>query len=417
MMLRHALPGSALVATITTLAACSGGDVRARGATLEFDTVGDTIIARAEGPALWGDDVALREEVRIGDLEGADEYTFGDVASITVDGEGAIYVLDRQALTVRKYSPAGQHLQNIGRSGGGPGELKQPHSLDFTPDGRLVVRDFGNARINFYDAAGESTGTLIIPSGFFTSTPMQIDTLGRIYTTVVSDRVEGQMFKVGFQRFDEQGSVRDTIRNPRPDFTTEPLLARSPDGNSMSATSVPFSPNVQWTLDRGGNVVWGMSDVYAIHTIRDGRPYRITRAVEPVPVSSAEKSAEEERVKRNMKQVQPNWSWQGSGIPDVKPHFRGITVAHDDRIWVQVSQPGVLEPADTTAPREPGELPPVDRYVEPLVYDLFERDGNWLARIELPEKFRPMFMRGDYVWGVQRDEYDVNYVVRLRIVH
>jgi hypothetical protein len=77
----------------------------------------------------------------------------------------------------------------------------------------------------------------------------------------------------------------------------------------------------------------------------------------------------------------------------------------------------VLEPADTTAPREPGELPPVDRYVEPLVYDLFERDGNWLARIELPEKFRPMFMRGDYVWGVQRDEYDVNYVVRLRIVH
>src|SRR5688572_14698529 len=209
--------GAAVYVAAALLCACSGGDVRARGATVEYDTVGDTVVARAQGPALWGENVTLQEDVRIGELEGADEYTFGNVVSMTVDAGGAIYVLDEQALKVRKYDAAGRHVLDIGRSGSGPGELKRPHSLDFLPDGRLAVRDFGNARINLYDAAGESVGTMIIPGGFATSTPMHVDTTGRIYTSVIADRVEGQMFKVGFQRFTAAGEVQDTIRNPRPD--------------------------------------------------------------------------------------------------------------------------------------------------------------------------------------------------------
>lgn len=405
-----------LVAAGSLAAGCSG-DARAGRATIELDTIGDTIVARVQGPAAWGDDVGVIEELRFGELEGADEYMFGNVVSLTVDEAGAIYVLDEQALTVRKFDASGKHLQNIGGPGGGPGELKRPHSLGFAPDGRLLVRDFGNARINFYDAAGASAGTLVIPGGLSTSTPMHIDTLGRVYTSVVADRVEGQMFRVGFQRFDERGHVSDTIRNPRPDFQSHPLLARSPDGNSMSATSVPFAPQLQWTLDRGGNVVWGTTDVYEIHTVRAGRPFRITRTVDAVPVGAEEKATEEERVRRSMKQVQPGWSWQGPGIPALKPYYRAITVAHDGRIWVQVSQPGVREPADLAAPRAPDAPPPLDRWVEPLVFDVFEPDGHWLARAAMPERFRPMFMRGDHIWGVQRDEYDVNYVVRLRMTH
>jgi hypothetical protein len=403
-----------ILATLAS-AACSGGDATARTAMLEFDTIGDTIVARVQGASLWGDSVALGEEVRIGELEGPEEYTFGTVVSMAVDSAGTMYVLDQQALTVRVYDAAGRHVRDIGRSGSGPGELKQPHSLDFMPDGRLAVRDFGNARINFYDTSGESVGTLTIPGGFFTSTPMQVDTLGRIYTSVIADRIEGQMFRTGYQRFGADGSIQDTIRRPRPDFQTEPLTARSSDGNSMSATSVPFSPNIQWTLDRGGNVVWGITSEYAIHTTRDGRPFRITRTIEPVPVQAAEKAAAEERVVRNMRGVQPNWSWQGSAIPDAKPFFGTLTVAHDARIWVKLSQPGARQPADPESEREPGAPAPIDRWAEPPVYDVFEPDGTWLARIEAPERFVPMYLRGDHVWGMDRDEYDVNYVVRLRI--
>jgi hypothetical protein len=413
---RHPSPLTQLLilASLVT-AACSSADATARTATIEFDTIGDTIVARVQGAPLWGESVTLVEEVRIGELEGPEEYTFGTVVSMAVDSGGTMYVLDQQALTVRVYDAAGRHVRDIGRSGSGPGELKQPHSLDFMPDGRLAVRDFGNARINFYDASGESAGTLTIPGGFFTSTPMQVDTLGRIYTSVIADRIEGQMFRTAYQRFGADGSTQDTIRRPRPDFQSHALTARTPDGSGMSATSVPFSPGPQWTLDRGGNVVWGISNEYAIHTTRDGRPFRITRTIEPVPVQAAEKAAEEERVLLNMRRTQPGWSWQGPAIPDAKPFFGTLIVAHDGRIWVQVRQPGVRQPADPDAERAPGAPAPVDRWVEPPVYDVFEPDGTWLARIHAPERFIPMFIRGDHVWGMQRDEYDVNYVVRLRI--
>lgn len=406
-------PLLACAAFLTT--ACTGDDTADRGATVRYDTVGDTIIARAQQAPAWGDSARLVEEVRIGELEGEDEYTFGRVVSMAVDSAGAMYVLDQQALTVRVYDATGRHVRDIGRSGSGPGELKQPHSLDFMPDGRLAVRDFGNARINFYDATGESVGTLTIPGGFFTSTPMQVDTLGRIYTSVVADRPEGQMFRVGYQRFGADGSIGDTIRRPRPDFETQPLTARSPDGSGMSATSVPFSPGIQWTIDRGGNVVWAITSDYSIHTMQDGRPFRITRTIDAVPVQAAEKAAAEENIVRNMQATQPNWSWQGPAIPDAKPFIGSVTIAHDGRIWVQVRQPGERQAADPDAEREPGAPPPIDQWPEPQVYDVFEPDGTWLARLDAPAQFTPMYMRGDHVWGMQRDEYDVNYVVRLRI--
>jgi hypothetical protein len=178
---------------------------------------------------------------------------------------------------------------------------------------------------------------------------------------------------------------------------------------------VPFSPGIQWTLDRAGNVVWGITSDYAIHTLREGRPFRITRTIEAVPVQAVEKAAAEERVLRNMRRTQPGWSWQGSAIPDAKPFFGTLTVAHDGRIWVQVRQPGARQPADPAAEREPGAPPPIDQWTEPPVYDVFEPDGTWLARIHAPERFVPMYVREDHVWGMQRDEYDVNYVVRMRI--
>ncbi|MEX0907619.1 MAG: hypothetical protein WD054_04755 [Gemmatimonadota bacterium] len=404
------------LAAVSVALACSSGDAATRGAAVAYDTVGDTIVARAH-TALWGDDVVVEEELRIGALEGAAEYTLGSIVSLTVDDEGAIYALDRQAVTVRKYDADGRHVLDIGRSGGGPGELARPQGMGFLPDGRLAVRDFGNARINFYDAAGEPVGSVPIPAAFSTTVPMHIDTAGRMYTSVMADRLPGGMSRTGFQRLASDGAVLDTVRTPRPDYESPRLVATAPDGRGTSAYGVPFWPGLQWTLDRAGNVIWGISDSYAIHTIREGRPFRITRSIEPVPVAAGEKAAAEEDAIRGLRMMQPNWTWQGPPIPDTKPFFGSLGVAHDGRIWVRLSQPGVLQPREPAAERAPDAPPPVDRWSEPSVYDVLEPDGRGLGTVTLPEGFTPMHMRGDYVWGVQRDEYDVNYITRLRIVH
>ena len=66
-------------------------------------------------------------------------------------------------------------------------------------------------------------------------------------------------------------------------------------------------------------------------------------------------------------------------------------------------------------PTRPGSLPPIDQWPEPPVYDVFQPDGTWLARLQAPDRFVPMYMRGDHVWGVVRDSLDVSYVMRWRV--
>ena len=47
--------------------------------------------------------------------------------------------------------------------------------------------------------------------------------------------------------------------------------------------------------------------------------------------------------------------------------------------------------------------------------DLFDAEGRYLGTVTMPDRFTPMRFIGDLVYGVWRDELDVQYAVRLRI--
>ena len=49
-------------------------------------------------------------------------------------------------------------------------------------------------------------------------------------------------------------------------------------------------------------------------------------------------------------------------------------------------------------------------------WDVFDPQGRFLGVVTLPERFEPGVFRGDKVYGVWRDEFDSEYVVRLHIV-
>ena len=49
-------------------------------------------------------------------------------------------------------------------------------------------------------------------------------------------------------------------------------------------------------------------------------------------------------------------------------------------------------------------------------WDVFDAQGRFFGTISMPRRFAPRIFRGDKIYGVWRDELDVQYVVRLRIV-
>lgn len=408
---------------VVMVGAGCGGDPGVGGAgswVAEHDTVGDTVVVRTVDGSVWGGERTLVEEIRIGTLEGPAETTFGRVANVGVDASGRIHVVDAQARTVRVFDPAGTYLHSVGHEGEGPGELQQPSGIAFHPDGRLLVRDFGNTRINVYSADGEPLDTWRLPGGFSHGYPLHIDTAGHTYTAIIAEPLEPIGWRMGLLHFDPNGQIVDTVRIPEWDYEPPVLTAvRRSDGreSGWSRSNVPFTPTESWTLSPFGYFVGGVSTRYVVDLFRRDAPVlRIERLTPPVPVLPDEREDRERIMVNNMRRTESGWRWDGPGIPEHKPPFHSLQIDDDGRIWVALYQPGRLrdDAADIPDVEESGFAR--SRWIEPLVYDLFEPDGRFLGTLPMPDRFRPHFARGDLVWGVIRDELDVEYVVRYRLM-
>lgn len=418
------LPRTALFLLI--LAAC-GGDGSPGELRVERDSVGDTVVVRTLAGSEWGAPGRLEPEVTIGEFDGEDHYMFGQVSAIAVGPDGAMYAMDTQVPALRKYDAQGNYVATFGREGSGPGEYKGPDGgLVVLSDGRVVLRDPANARLQVYAPTGEALGTVPIRGNFNTSNPMVADTAGRIHTQILLDpEANVSEWKAGLVAYDlDLGQAVDTIPAPEWEFEAPRLMAQHTGerGTSTSINGVPFSPQSDWAFSPFGHMVGGIATRYAIDQYhRDGRVTRIERVVEPVPVQGDERANREEQATWSLRRTQPDWSWNGPPIPDHKPPFRDIQVGRDGRIWVLLHAAGERIPEEELDPPSQArpDARPVDRWREPVVFDVFEPDGTYLGLVHGPRGFStyptPVF-DGDRVWAIVRDDLDVQYLTRFRVV-
>lgn len=411
------------LAVLALLAAgCGAGEDAGDGElVMRVDTVGDTIVVRTERGSVWGPRVGLEPVLHIGALDGSEEYTFGRVAGVSLAADRSLLVLDQQALAVRMYDREGRHLRSFGRSGGGPGELAQPTGLAVLPDGRVLVSDPRNGRVNVYSPEGEALDSWPMNAGFFTSNQVRAMRDGRAYVVAALAPMMSERMESGYIRVGPAGTSVDTIRRPDWDFEPSILTAsfEQGGGRSISRTGVPFSPGITWTLSPLGYPVGGVTTRYAIESFHhDGRILRMGRAADPVPVTAGERAYREHAVTESMRETDPSWRWSGPSIPATKAPFGAIQVDDDGRIWARIAVPGEVVPPEERPQPRPGQEPRPpgpEPWRDPLVYDVFDPDGQLLGTVAMPPRFTFHGARGDEVWGVQRDELGVDYVALFRL--
>jgi hypothetical protein len=386
------------------VAACGGGETRWAGTIT--DSAGVTIVSNT-GVGIWtpGEEWTFEEELRIGDVEGAPEYQFGQVFRIAVDSKGRIIVLDGQAQHIKVFSPDGAYEQTIGAPGQGPGELGAGMAVLIGAGDTLLVPDGRNLRFNRYAPDGSSAGStrMVLEEG----RPM---TFKGTASGAIAEQIRPLM-PPGQPAIE---NPMDAIVLLATDGTVSDTLITFPSGELVSSSGVTvYASEPAWDLTDEGQLVFGVSDEYRIGLYSGGQLERvISKPFVRRPVGDQDEEAIMGEMERR---------WVDAGISaemmgrvrnrfrfaDFFPAFQTVAVGLRGTIWVKH-----VKPASELSANE------LERYHEwpGREWDVFDSQGRYLGVATMPERFNPMVFRGDKIYGAWRDELDVEYVVVLRIV-
>ncbi len=412
---------AAAAAGLSLLHACGPGtDAAGNTPHISVETRGDTTIVRTLSGSVWEAGATLVPELSIGEVDGPEELLFGQIASIAVDDDHSVYVLDRQAQEVRIFDAGGSYIETLGRPGEGPGEFSIADAVAVLPDGRLTVRDPGRMLVHTFVRETGDTDQWRYGTGgiFIAAKPLYTDRSGRtLLVTHNPLRREDPLRHVIV--FGPNGTHVDTLPEPWIDYERPRLVAqRELEGGGTASVneSVPFTPDFYWTIHPSGHPLAGFSADYRIDLARDDGVLRIERDVEPVAVAAGEREQERERITRRMRRLVPDWDWDGPPIPERKPFYTDLYAGRDGRIWVQVSTEGREAGNEDQDPDEPGSE--AVTWEEATRFDVFDEDGTYLGAVESPDDYsiyvEPVFGR-DHVWWVTVDELGVQRVVRYGI--
>lgn len=342
--------------------------------------------------------------LRLGSLDGPPEEQFGNVADLALLADGAVAILDGQADEVRLFGADGTYLGARGSSGDGPGEFRSPIVLNVLAGDTLAVFDNTPRRITRFGPDGA---------------PGRITTLedvgGRI--SAASFLPDGSL--VGRSRWIAPGG--GSLPGTDPTFVrdTAILTLYTPDGSAADTIDVVPGQETITRIEMGGGGIsifrraaaFGRASFFAVHPegiwssasdrfeLRlfglDGRLLRIVRAPGlERPVTGDLRDTVRERALSEVdaapdRRLAEAW-YDASPEHRTQPAFDALVTDDDGRLWVR--EWSAVEP--------------------PTRWWVFAASGALVGWVEAPGGFTILAVTCDDVWGVERDELDVSYVVR-----
>ena len=387
--------------------ACGGGTAGGSVQAVRSDSSGVEIVrhdASAEGV---GDFAVFPETpaLRIGTIDGASEYVFGQIRDLTPLGDGGVAVLDAQASAVRVFDSDGSHRFSVGSEGDGPGELQVPLAIAALVGDTLAVYDVAQGRVTRFG-----------PDGTLADMHSLQDVRARI--TVARFQADGQLVGQSrwiapeggripgpdptlvrdtavIVRFAADGAIRDTI-DIVPGRESITSVRRQGDGFAVLRRTAAFGRSNLFAVHPEG--VWSSANDRFELRLYDGEDRGLRRVVRapglerPVPDEVADailSAALEETQDPTARRMTEEW-FSLSPRPDIAPAFDRLLVDDAARPWVR-------------------EWTPLEM---PGTWWVFAANGDLEGRVVVPAGLQVMGIRCGSVWGVEQDDLDVNYVVR-----
>jgi hypothetical protein len=395
---------------VATLTACGETSDAAWQGTVR-DSAGITVVSNTAG-SIWGADDAwiVEEELRIGTAEGEPELMFGQIVGVDVGLDGRIYVMDQQAHEVRVFSPDGHFRTAMGKAGGGPGELSPNAGPVFvTPGDTVAVPDIMLQRITLYTTEGEPAGS--VPLSLADGIPT------RWLKAANHDLVQQSMIMAMPGQTDVQPRNLILRRDPRGNVLDTLLVmpaGESVDFSGGQPRMTLFAPEPTWALGADDRVIHGNSAEYRFRVnAPDGDVERIVeKRADRRPLTTSDQDEFRRVIRR---------AWQQAGMPpeamemmsqalnfaEYYPAYANLLGGPDGTIWVQ----SVQTPESV---RELGGTFDIQDIGGPT-WDVFDAEGRFLGPVQMPPRFTPFLLQDDRIFGVVRDEMDVQYVARLRL--
>lgn len=382
-MRRHGSASSiGFVPAILILAASgsSAQEISARGVRVDTLPNGRIVISNPDsisrGPA-----PSLVEELRVGSLDD-DCSAFGDVYSLAVDDAGRIYAADAQTNEIRMFSPEGECLRTFGGAGDGPGEFAMLAGIAWREPGHVWGLDALRNRLTVFDTLGSVLATHSLGPSMSASLPwpMWVDEGAYLHIWNPGDR--------RIDRYAPGSGLTALDAFPIPEVEREYYTSTFREGGlRMTARStIPHSPDIEFTVDRDGEVWLANEATFNLHEITYSGDTLRTVTLRRLAPRLEGRERDSLAVATGLDEAR---------LPQRKPVLEEIDVDADGWIWV-----------DT------GERPI-------RAWDVFDAQGIYRGRVVSPVPIEPepfpVFGAGT-ITAVTKGALDVQYVVRLRVV-
>lgn len=377
------------------------------------------------GDGVFGTDAWTVEGpmVRIGSVDDP-EFAFQSVVALAMSPNGILHSLHRSEASIRRWDAEGHPAGVVGGKGEGPGEFDTPGGLGFFGD-TLWVMDRRAYRVSYFDLSGGFLGSVTprvdmsrdpdnpnasVPRPSF---PLRDGTLYGIAPAWSDAIARGQLSEAKHVQMDPKGETLGTVW-VQPYRPTDVLALLRESGGTFGRQ--PFGDNplfnvssdgVLLVLDRRVSESGGEASIRFTKIAMTGDTLlarEIEYIPEPLPQAKIDSAshAQAEGMFQFMQRMDTELSLakleadlrEATFSPDYLPAVQSMVAAEDGSVWLQRFTPSP------------------DGNVWWVLNELAEP----LATVVTPDGTQVLLITDDALWGVETDEFDVNYIVRYDIL-